>query len=339
VEEPSDCTPTPEPDPEGPLTIAISPDGADLYVASDFEISEFSRTLPGGALTFVGCVGEREKLCTTTKPPEAIEFPLSLALSPNGASLYSGDELAEVVNEFGRATLPACANVQVATAYQTPTTVTLPCSDVDGKAVSISVASGPTHGTLGPVGGTGQVTYTPAPGYSGPDSFTFTATNADGTSAAATASLSVGAPPASISSGPARVTRPPGIASTPQQIEELLRGCTSARLVLNDVYVKGNRVAISGSAAKSLVGKKVKILFGVKQKQVASAVVKADGEYATSAPLPPVAAREANSTRYQAVIGKERSLRLKLARRLELEPPIARGTTVTLSGRVQPPLT
>ncbi len=338
-EEPKDCTLTPEPDPEGSVTIAISPGGADLYAVSEFEISEFARTVPGGALTFVGCVGEREKLCTPTKPSEAIEFPISIAVSPDGTSLYSGDQLAEVVNEFGLGSPPACSDVQAATAYQTPITVTLPCGDTDGEAVSIAVASGPAHGTLGAVNGAGQVTYTPDPGYSGPDSFTFTATDGDGTGKPATASLSVDAPPASSAPPPAGVASTPGIASTPQQIEELLLGCTRERLVLNDVYVHGNRVAIGGSAARSLIGKKVKIVFGAKDKQVATAVVKADGQYATSAPLPPAAERESNATRYQAEIGRERSLRLKLARRLELEPPTARGTTVTLSGRVQPPLT
>jgi Bacterial Ig domain len=49
------------------------------------------------------------------------------------------------------------------------------CSDADGKPVTIAIEGGPSHGSLGTVGSGGQVTYTPATGYSGTDSFTFTA--------------------------------------------------------------------------------------------------------------------------------------------------------------------
>jgi hypothetical protein len=131
---------------------------------------------------------------------------------------------------------------------------------------------------------------------------------------------------------------PPGVASTPKAIEELRLGCTNAQLVLNDVYIQGGHVAIRGSAAKSLVGKKVKILFN-DGKQVATATVTANGQYATTAPLPPAKIRESNSTRYTAEVGKLRSLDLKLVRRLLLEPPKASGTTVTLTGQVTLPLT
>jgi hypothetical protein len=130
-----------------------------------------------------------------------------------------------------------------------------------------------------------------------------------------------------------------GVASTPKATEELLLGCTGSQLVLNDVYVRGNRVAIAGSAAKSLVGKKVKILFGSANKQVATATVLANGEYSTTAPLPPARIREATTTRYTAQVGGLRSLHLKLTRRLLLEPPKAAGTTVTLAGQVTLPLT
>jgi hypothetical protein len=108
--------------------------------------------------------------------------------------------------------------------------------------------------------------------------------------------------------------------------------------VLNDVYIHGGRVAIAGSAAKSLAGKKVKILFN-ERKQVATATILANGEYSTTAPLPPARIREALTTRYTAVLGSERSLHLKLTRRLLLEPPKASGTTVTLTGEVTLPLT
>ncbi|GGP22624.1 IPT/TIG domain-containing protein [Silvimonas iriomotensis] len=75
-----------------------------------------------------------------------------------------------------------------------------------GPVTSLTIVTAPQHGTLtlngAPVGasmmahqavaaGTPAVTYTPARGYTGPDSFSYTATNAAGTSAAATVTLQV----------------------------------------------------------------------------------------------------------------------------------------------------
>jgi hypothetical protein len=128
------------------------------------------------------------------------------------------------------------------------------------------------------------------------------------------------------------------VATSPKAIEELLNGCSNSALVLNDAYIQGSHVFLSGSAAKSLVGKKVKILFN-EGKQVATATVKSNGQYTTTAPLPPAKIRDNLNTRYTAEIGKQRSLHLKLVRRLLLEPPKASGTTVTLTGIVTPPLT
>jgi hypothetical protein len=130
----------------------------------------------------------------------------------------------------------------------------------------------------------------------------------------------------------------PGIASTPQAIEELELGCGKRALVLNDVLIRGDRVDLEGSAAKGLDGKRVKIVFDG-SKVVASATVGADGEFSTTAPLPPARLRDSNSARYMAASGSQRSLDLKLTRRLSLETPKFSGGTVTLVGQVLPPLT
>jgi hypothetical protein len=125
---------------------------------------------------------------------------------------------------------------------------------------------------------------------------------------------------------------------TVKNTEELLRGCSTSQLVLNDAYIHGSRVALLGTAAASLAGQKVKILFNEKT-QVATATVGTNGQFSTTAPLPPKKIREALTTRYSAEIGSVRSLHVKLTRRLLLEPPKASGTTVTLTGTVTPPLT
>jgi hypothetical protein len=129
-----------------------------------------------------------------------------------------------------------------------------------------------------------------------------------------------------------------GIASTPQAIEELALGCGGRELALNDVYIHAGRVKIEGSAARRLIGRKVKILFD-ERRQVATATVGSNGLYVTTAPLPPASILGALHTRYSAEIGSLRSVHLKLTRRLVLEPPRASGRTVTLTGEVTQPLT
>jgi len=128
-----------------------------------------------------------------------------------------------------------------------------------------------------------------------------------------------------------------GIASTPAAVEELLLGCNKRPLVLNDVLIRGSRVELEGSAAKSLDGKKVKIIFDG-GKAVAAATVATNGQFSTTAPLPAVSLRDSDNARYQAESGSQRSLNLKLTRRLSLEPPQVSGDAVTLVGQVVSPL-
>ncbi|WP_407353942.1 putative Ig domain-containing protein [Luteimonas sp. R10] len=74
-------------------------------------------------------------------------------------------------------------------AYGAPALLAL---DITGVVGSVAVASAPSHGATS-VSGT-SITYTPATGYAGPDSFTYTASNDGGTSAPATVSITVGDP-------------------------------------------------------------------------------------------------------------------------------------------------
>jgi hypothetical protein len=67
-------------------------------------------------------------------------------------------------------------------------------TDVDGPAPFTLVnASSPAHGTLsGLNAAAGEVTYTPAPGYFGPDSFVFTVKDAAGATGSARVDIAVG---------------------------------------------------------------------------------------------------------------------------------------------------
>jgi VCBS repeat-containing protein len=86
---------------------------------------------------------------------------------------------------------PPTANPQtVSTQSGTPLAITLTGSDVDGNPLTYAVATQPAHGTLS--GTAPNLTYTPAAGYTGADSFTFTVNDGTVDSAAATVSITVG---------------------------------------------------------------------------------------------------------------------------------------------------
>src|SRR5207248_5200528 len=85
---------------------------------------------------------------------------------------------------------PPVANAQSVTTNQdTAKAISLTATDVDGDPLSYAVVAAPTHGTLSGVAP--NLTYTPAAGYFGPDSFTFKANDGTVDSAAATVSLTV----------------------------------------------------------------------------------------------------------------------------------------------------
>ena len=84
---------------------------------------------------------------------------------------------------------PTAADVSVTTAEDTAVAVTLSGSDADGDALTYSVSTQPSHGTLS--GTAPNLTYTPAANYNGPDSFTYTVSDGTLTSAPATVSITV----------------------------------------------------------------------------------------------------------------------------------------------------
>jgi len=83
------------------------------------------------------------------------------------------------------------ANDQSVTATEdTPKSITMTGSDVDSVGLTFSIGTGPSHGQLTGTGATR--TYTPAPNYNGPDSFTFVASDGLLPSIPATVSINVG---------------------------------------------------------------------------------------------------------------------------------------------------
>lgn len=84
---------------------------------------------------------------------------------------------------------PTADSASVSTAQNTPIPITLQGSGADGNALGYSVLSQPAHGTLS--GSPPKLTYTPAAGYVGPDSFTFATFDGGAVSNPATISITV----------------------------------------------------------------------------------------------------------------------------------------------------
>ena len=98
------------------------------------------------------------------------------------------------------ATPPSCTGGSVNVASGLARHIALNCADGSsdpGETTTVSIVSGPAHGTLSNLSsGTagGSVLYTPDAGYSGGDSFTFKASNTQGDSNVATVSIAVAQP-------------------------------------------------------------------------------------------------------------------------------------------------
>lgn len=97
---------------------------------------------------------------------------------------------------------PTAQNASASTLQDSPVPVGLSATDPEECELTFAVGAAPAHGSVGPVtsspcipGSPNQdsalVVYTPDPGYSGPDSFTYTAADSAGTSAPATVSIDV----------------------------------------------------------------------------------------------------------------------------------------------------
>jgi Bacterial Ig domain len=97
---------------------------------------------------------------------------------------------------------PTCNSLSSATAFGQPVTIQLQCADPVKAPLAYAIVGTPAHGTLSLTAATGQAVYTPAPGYSGPDSFSYDASSSHGTAAVVTASIAVGAAPVAVGAAP-----------------------------------------------------------------------------------------------------------------------------------------
>ena len=135
------------------------------------------------------------------------------------------------------------------------------------------------------------------------------------------------------------VQTPAGAVAPIEAVGEEALECSNRRLALIDVLDRGRYVSLYGAADKDLAGKRIKIRSRADGRVVARPRVSKSGLFRARAPLPPQRWRFSNRARYMAVHGRDRSLNLKLHRRMVWTSTRSRHGKVILRGRVSRPHT
>jgi sugar lactone lactonase YvrE len=127
-----------------PTALAVSPDGATLYGASaaNNAIGWAARGGPGSLVGPGSCTGEAGSGCTGPTA-RAIADPESLALSPDGSSLYAASFQSRAVTVFDRSAVGGALTQQTGAAgcvAEAPGTPADTAGCADGKALTASVS-------------------------------------------------------------------------------------------------------------------------------------------------------------------------------------------------------
>ena len=185
------------------VSIFVTPrNDAPVATARSLTVDEDS----SAAVTLAGTDVEGDRLTFTVASPPAHGTLTGIApnLTYRPAAHYNGpDSFTFTVSDSQAASAPATVSISVTarndapvasalsvtTDEDTPLSVTLPGTDLDADTLTFTVLANPGHGTL--TGTAPNLTYTPAANYHGPDSFTFTVSDGQATSAPATVSVTV----------------------------------------------------------------------------------------------------------------------------------------------------
>lgn len=153
---------------------------------------------------------------------------------------------------------------------------------------------------------------------------------------------------------PQPTTRPvPGTGTAPvPEIERrgpaaapLALQCTPRKLAINNLVLRGSRVSVFGVAGSRYAGARAAIFVTGRARALKTVRIGRDGLFTARVPAPKASARP--KAHYTVQVGSQKvlvrglpqSTPLKLLRRLNLDPLTSRRGTVTLSGRITPPLT
>ena len=172
--------------------LAVSPDGDALYaVAAGPRAIVSLRRSPDGTIVPAGCVQNvGGTSCSHTF--DGLDIVRNVAVSPDGRDVYAIADSDDVVAHLIGERPPVCVNRTSGGLPDVSQTVSLGCSDPNGDPVTIEILQAPGFGSLGAVDQVARtVPYTPNPGFSGIDGFSFRATADGARSNTATATLLV----------------------------------------------------------------------------------------------------------------------------------------------------
>jgi Calx-beta domain/Bacterial Ig domain len=187
----------------GAFDIALTPDGEFLYVTGrgGNDVAEFKRNTGNGNLTQLlpndQCIGGAGNTdCTNNNSAKGLGGAGGIALSPDGLFAYVAAPADNAVSEFSSERAPTCSDIgSIATPRNQPVTFTLPCSDPNRTdMLTCTIDAQPANGSVSQSSpGSCTVTYTPNNNYTGPDTFTYHATDPAGqdSSPVATAAVNV----------------------------------------------------------------------------------------------------------------------------------------------------
>jgi hypothetical protein len=148
----------------------------------------------------------------------------------------------------------------------------------------------------------------------------------------------VGEARVSVDSVHCTVTTPQGEVAPISAVPNAALECSSRRLSLLDVLDRGTYVSLYGAADKRYAGKRITIRSKADGgRVVARPVVHKSGLFRARAPLPPARFRDTNMARYIATYRDQKSLYLKLHRRMVFTRVTSAHGKVTLSGVVTKP--
>ncbi|HYH96685.1 Ig-like domain-containing protein, partial [Hyalangium sp.] len=175
----------------------VGSSGSDYFVAWQDLRSNWSWDVYGTQVSSTGSVKTPTGLLIAGDgwneqvPSMASAAPLQLLIvyqRYDGSSTYNNERIRGRLITLNRA--PSAVGQSVQLSEDTSAAVTLAGTDPDGDPLSFAITTAPAHGTLS--GTPPHLTYTPAPDYSGPETFSFTVTDVENiTSAPATVSLTI----------------------------------------------------------------------------------------------------------------------------------------------------
>jgi 6-phosphogluconolactonase (cycloisomerase 2 family) len=180
-----------------PERVEVAPDGATVYVGGTDQFTVLARDTGTGSLTEDGCVADDGLAIGCATTAEGLDGAnMDVTVSPNGAGVYATGDVDRSVVRLDRELAPTCEATSATTTAPTAVTVALSCSDPNADPLTYAIVTPPAGGNLSSFNPTtGEVTYTPSPGSSGDDTFTYRATSDGKDAAPALATVAVAPAP------------------------------------------------------------------------------------------------------------------------------------------------